>query len=402
MPEPLPSRRAREVAPFRAMALLARARELEAQGRRVIHLEVGEPDFGAPGAVVAAARRALARGRGGYTPAGGLPELRAAIAARYRRLHGLEVDPGRVLVTPGASGALLLALALVADPGEGLLLTDPGYPCFPQLARVLGLQGRSLPLEAERGYRPDPEAAARSWTPATRALVLASPANPTGTVLSLEELAALRAVAAGRGGWLVVDETYAGLAYEGPTPTALAAAGEGGAGVLVAGSFSKHFGMTGWRVGWLVVPQGAAQAAERLAQNLYLAAPTLAQHAALAALDPALEPELAGRVAELRRRRDYLAGALRALGFTLPELPGGAFYLYVGCERLAEDSEELARRLLEEAGVAVTPGTDFGRHRARERLRVAYTAAGPELEEAVRRLAAFLGKPVPGGKAVPG
>ncbi len=393
LPAPGLSRRGRETAPFRVMAILARARELEAAGRSVIHLEVGESRFPTPGPVLAAAREALAAGRTGYTPAAGLPALREAIAERYRRRHGVALDPERVLVTPGASGALLLALALVADPGEGVLLTDPGYPCFRQLARVLGLEARSLPLAAEAGYRPAPAAVAAAWEPGIRALLLASPANPTGAVLDREGLRELAAVAEARGGWLVMDETYAGLAYDGPAPTALEVAPR----ALVAGSFSKYFGMTGWRVGWLVVPESMEGAAERLAQNLFLAAPTLAQHAALAALDPEVEPELERRREVLRRNRDRLAEGLRELGFELPELPGGAFYLYVGCGRLARDSEALARRLLEEAGVAVTPGTDFGEHRARERLRFAYTVSPEELDEALRRLRAFLAGRHPAG-----
>ena len=398
MAEPSPparaiSRRARETAPFQVMALLARARELEAAGRSVIHLEVGEPRFPTPEPVLAAAREALAAGRTGYTPAAGLPVLREAVAARYRRRHGVPLDPARVLVTPGASGALLLALALVADPGEEVLLTDPGYPCFRQVARVLGLGARSLPLEAETGYRPHPATVAAAWGGGIRALVLASPANPTGAVLDRGTLRELAAVAEARGGWLVMDETYAGLAYDGPAPTALEVAPR----ALVAGSFSKYFGMTGWRVGWLVAPEGVEEVAERLAQNLFLAAPTLAQHAALAALDPAVEPELERRRVALRHNRDRLAEGLRELGFELPELPGGAFYLYVGCSRLSRDSEELARRLLEEAGVAVTPGTDFGEHRARERLRFAYTVSPQELDEALRRLRAFLVGRHPGG-----
>jgi len=371
-----------EIEPFHVMALLARARELEAAGRSIVHMEIGEPDFPTPEPVVAAAQAAVAGGAVHYTPALGLSALREAIAGFYDERHGVDIDPGRIAVTPGASGGLLLTMGVLVERDAEVLLADPGYPCNRHFARFVEGRARSVPVGPETGYQLTPELVERHWGERTSAVLLASPANPTGTLVPPEDIGRIAAFAAERGGMLTVDEIYQGLVYEAEASTAQAAAGR----VFVVNSFSKYFSMTGWRVGWLVAPEDYIGDIERLAQNIFLSAPTLAQHAALAALRPETQAILEERRIAFRERRDFLLPALRELGFDIPVTPAGAFYLYAGCGRFTGDSFGFAAELLERAGVAVTPGRDFGNHEAERHLRFAYTTSLDQLEEGVARL----------------
>ena len=382
------ARRMAGIAPFHVMELLARARELEAQGRDIVHMEIGEPDFPTPPAVVEAGRAALAAGRTRYTPALGLPELRAAISDHYRDHYGVAVPLERIAITPGASGALQLALGVLLDPGQKVLMADPGYPCNRHLVRFCNGEPVSVPVGPESNYQLHADHLEAHWDDATRAAMVATPANPTGTLLDLGELRALSDAAGARGGALLVDEIYHGLVYGTAEVTAATLADN----TLVINSFSKYFGMTGWRLGWMVVPPALLRAVERLAQNIYLAPSTPAQYAALAAFRPEVLAELEQRRTEFARRRDQLLPALRELGFAIPVNPAGAFYLYADSRRFGADSQRLARALLEEAGVAVTPGIDFGDHRAADHLRFAYTTSGARLEEGVARLARWLAR----------
>jgi len=375
-----------EIEPFHVMALLARARDLEAAGRSIVHMEIGEPDFPTPEPVVAAAQAALAGGAVHYTPALGLIGLREAIAGFYAERHGVDIDPRRIAVTPGASGALLLAMGVLVDRDAEVLLADPGYPCNRHFARFVEGRARSVPVGPETGYQLTPELVERHWGERTSAVLLASPANPTGTLVPPEDVARIAPLAAQRGGMLIVDEIYQGLVYEVEAATALAAAER----LFVVNSFSKYFSMTGWRVGWLVAPEDYMGDIERLAQNIFLSASTLGQHAALAALRPETLAILEGRRAAFRERRDFLLPALRELGFDIPLTPAGAFYLYAGCGRFTDDSYQFAADLLERAGVAVTPGRDFGNHEAERHLRFAYTTSLAQLEEGVARLRRYL------------
>ncbi len=377
-----------DIQPFRVMALLARARELEAAGRDIVHMEIGEPDFPTPEPVIRAAQVAIGGGRMHYTPATGMPALRQAIANHYRHEYDLAIDPERVVVTPGASGALLLILGVLLDPGQSVLMADPGYPCNRNFVRFLEGRSRGIPVGPESGYQLTARQVAEHWTADTRAVLVASPANPTGTLLPPDELAAIHQVARERGGVLIVDEIYHGLVYGAPASTALAVSDD----VIVLNSFSKYFGLTGWRVGWLVAPPDWMADLDKLAQNLFLAAPTPGQYAALAALGPTTRPVLEERREAFRARRDYLLPALRELGFSIPVTPQGAFYLYADCSRFTDDSQAFAEALLEEAGVAVTPGLDFGRHHPERHLRFAYTTSLERLEEGVRRIAGFVGQ----------
>ena len=376
------SRRLREIQPFQVMALLAEARALEAAGRDIVHMEIGEPDFPTPEPVVRAARRAIEGGDVHYTPALGLPALRERIAQFYRRRYGVEVAPRRIVVTPGASGALLLALGALLETGDAVMMADPGYPCNRNFVRFLGAEPRAVEVGADTGYQLSAALVQRHWTPDTRALLLASPSNPTGTLVSDAELAGIVRAVAQQGGELIVDEIYHGLTYDCEPATALAFSDD----LFVINSFSKYFGMTGWRLGWLVAPEAAIDGIDRLAQNLFLAAPTPAQQAALAAFDEECLAILEQRRQAFRQRRDYLLPALRELGFDLPVTPQGAFYLYAGCERFTDDSFAFAQRLLHEAGVAVTPGRDFGDNRPEKYLRFSCTTSLARLEEGVRRI----------------
>lgn len=382
------ARRMGGIAPFHVMELLARARELEAQGRDIVHMEIGEPDFPTPPAVVEAGRAALAAGHTRYTPALGLPELRAAISDHYRDHYGVAVPLERIAITPGASGALQLALGVLLDPGQKVLMADPGYPCNRHLVRFCDGEPVSVPVGPESNYQLHADHLEAHWDGATRAAMVATPANPTGTLLGLGELRALSDAAGERGGALLVDEIYHGLVYGAAEVTAATLADN----TIVINSFSKYFGMTGWRLGWMVVPPVLLRAVERLAQNIYLAPSTPAQYAALAAFRPEVLAELERRRAEFARRRDLLLPALRGLGFAIPVNPAGAFYLYADSRRFGADSQQLARAFLEEAGVAVTPGIDFGDHRPADHLRFAYTTSAARLEEGVARLTRWLAR----------
>lgn len=384
-----PAERLREIQPFFVMEILARAQALEARGRDIVHMEVGEPDFPTPAPIVRAAEAALAAGLTRYTPALGLPALRRAIADYYGRRFGVTVAPERVVVTPGSSIALQLVVAALVDPGDELLLCDPGYPCNRHLVRLADGRAVTLAVGPANGFRPTPAPVEAAWTDRSRALLVASPSNPTGTVIGAAELRALHESVRARGGCLIVDEIYQELAYESAPHTALALEGDD---VFVVNSFSKYFGMTGWRVGWLVAPPAFVGALDRLAQNLYIAAPTVAQHAAVAAFEPATVAILEERRRLFGERRDWLVPALERLGFRIGTRPEGAFYVYADCSAFAADSFDLAGRLLEEAGVAVTPGADFGANRPERHLRFAYTTDLDRLAEGVRRIARFLGR----------
>lgn len=368
------------------MALLGRAKEMEAAGRDIIHLEVGEPDFPTPAPIVAAGQAALARGETFYTPSLGLPALREAIAGWYRDRFGVTVQPSQVVVTPGASGALLLALALVADPRENVLLADPGYPCNRHFLTVLGARARMVPVSAAGGFQLAAADIAREWRDDTVAALIATPSNPTGGVLGRAAMEQLAAAVKTRG-HLLVDEIYQGLDFGAePSYTALAVEPD----AIVLNSFSKFFGMTGWRAGWLVAPPDAEPELAKLAQNLYIAAPTLAQHAALAAFRPETLAILEERRAEFARRVAFLVPALEALGFRVPVKPSGAFYVYADVSAFTDDSFSFCERLLAQEGVAITPGIDFGTRDANRYVRFACTRPVDRLEEAVARIARFV------------
>ena len=375
-----------QIAPFHVMELMARAQALETEGRSIIHLEVGEPDFATADPILDAAQRFLSGGHVHYTAALGLPQLREAISGFYQMRYGLDISPERIVVTAGASGALLLALGVLVNPGDEWLLPDPGYPCNRHFVRLLEGIPVSLPVAAGSNYQPTVEQLTRSWTAMTRGLLVASPANPTGTLIDPDTMATLANAVTVRGGTLLVDEIYHGLTYGVDASSALAISDD----IFVINSFSKYFGMTGWRLGWLVAPQRYVREIEKLAQNLYIAPSTVAQHAALAAFGPETTTILESRRREFCLRRDLLLPGLRSLGFGISAEPQGAFYVYANSAALAEDSFELAEQLLIKAGVAATPGLDFGSNAPQDHMRFAYTIDRSQIEEGLARVAKFL------------
>jgi aspartate/methionine/tyrosine aminotransferase len=376
----------RGIAPFHVMELLARARALEAQGRSIVHMEIGEPDFPTPRAICEAGMRALEKGELYYTPALGLPALREKIAGFYKTRYGVEVSSGRIIITSGSSGALLLAVAVLVNPGDHVLLADPGYPANRHFVRMMEGEPVGVAVGPDSNYQLTPELLERHWGNRTVAALLASPSNPTGTLAPVAAIREMAALAARRNGVLIVDEIYHGLVYDSTAETALGVSEN----IFIINSLSKYFQMTGWRLGWMVAPERYVREIDKLSQNIYLAAPTPSQYAALAAFEPDTLALLDARRDEFKARRDYLVPALRVLGFDIPQMPQGAFYVYAGCSRLTQNSYTFAVDLLERAGVAITPGMDFGDNAPQQHVRFAYTQSIEQLQEGVRRISAFL------------
>ena len=367
-----PSRRS-AIAPFIVMEMMAAANARAANGAEVLHLEVGEPGGGTPPAAVKAAMVALTDGACGYTEAFGLRTLRRAIATRYEVDHGVTVDPARIAMTAGASGGFILAFIAAFDAGDRVIVTDPGYPAYRNILQALGIEVVSVPTDLSTRFQPTPELLDQVPGP-IHGLVVASPSNPAGTMLSSADLARLVAYCTRRGIRIVSDEIYHGITYDTPAETVLAFSSE----AIVVNSFSKYYGMTGWRLGWLVLPSELVAPVTRLAQNLFISAPAIAQHAALGAMADA--PDLVQRVERYRRNRDRLLTMLPKAGLTRMAPAEGAFYLYVDISEFAANSVQLCRRLLDETGVALTPGVDFDPERGHRFVRLSF--AGPEAEVA--------------------
>ena len=378
--------RAKEIESFKVMDLLKRAKQLDAEGFDVIHMEAGEPDFGTAPRVKEAAHQAIDQGLTQYTPAAGIPELRQAIARFYELRYGLKIDASRVIVTSGASGALLMVFGLLADPETTFMMADPGYPCNRQFLRMLDARSQLVPTTAAEKFQLTPELINREWHQRTAGVLIASPANPTGSVLHKEELQGVADAVKQQGGVLVVDELYHGLTYGFDAPSIL----EIDPDAFVINSFSKYFGMTGWRLGWIVAPESAVPELEKLAQNLYISPPTVSQYAALAAFDDESLEEFERRRHQFELRRDLLVEGLRKLGFDIPLMPEGAFYVYADASHLTDNTYDYCWRLLEEAHVAATPGLDFGSYRANQFIRFSYTTGLDRIELMLKRLAAFI------------
>ncbi len=385
MPTPvanLAARRVAEIEPFEVMDVLARAHALEAAGRKVIHMEIGEPDFTAPAPVVEAGVRALRDGLTAYTATLGLPQLRAAIAAHYEARFSKNIPADSIAITSGASGGLLTVTALYVDPGDEILVPDPGYPGYRHFVRAFEGVARTLPVSPAQNFQPTLDMVRSAWSARTKGLLLGSPSNPTGTLISKTELEKIAHFVAERGSVLLVDEIYQGLVYGIEPWSALGLPGE----VVVINSFSKYFCMTGWRLGWVVLPRGAVRGFEKLAQHLFISAPSAAQHAACSAFSPESLKILEGRRSEFEKRRDFLVPALRQAGLAVPAEPHGAFYVYADC---GGDARRFCLELLEKEAVAATPGIDFGANATARFVRFAYTRGLAELEEAAARVTRF-------------
>jgi aspartate/methionine/tyrosine aminotransferase len=376
------------IAPFIVMEVLRAASQRDRAARdasgRSIHLEIGQPGTGAPRAVLDAAARALYADRLGYTEAFGLPALRARIARHYRDAYGVAVPAERIVVTTGSSGAFILSFLAAFDVGDRVALADPGYPAYRNILAALGVEVVGLPVEADDRFQPTIARLERAGR--LDGLIIASPANPTGTMLGEAELGALSRWCDANGVRLVSDEIYHGIVYG---RRACTAAVEGGSAIVI-NSFSKYFAMTGWRLGWMVVPEDLLRPVEVLAQNLFISPPSLPQHAAIAAFD--CTAELEANVARYRANRDLLLRELPKAGFADFAPADGAFYLYCDVGHMTNDSEALCRRMLDEAGVAATPGTDFDPGRGARAVRFSFAGSLADMEEACTRLARWRAK----------
>jgi len=364
------------------MDVLARAHALEAAGRKVVHMEIGEPDFTAPPQVVEAGVRALRDGLTAYTATLGLPALREAISDFYRKKFNVTAETGRIAITAGASGGLLCVAALYVDPGDEILVPDPGYPGYRHFVRAFEGTARALPVSAATNFQPTLDMVRAAWGPRTKGLLIGSPSNPTGTLIDPSQLKEIASFIERKKGVLIVDEIYQGLVYGAQPVTALGLPGE----VVIVNSFSKYFCMTGWRLGWVVLPPAAVRGFEKLAQHLFISAPSAAQHAAVAAFSPESISVLETRRSEFAKRRDFLLPALKQAGLKVPAEPHGAFYIYADC---GMDSKTFSIKLLEAEAVAATPGIDFGANGTDRFVRFAYTRSMDDLEEAALRIRRF-------------
>jgi aspartate/methionine/tyrosine aminotransferase len=374
------SRRAREITPFLVMDILERAKELERQGEHIIHLEIGEPDFPTPQAVKDAAFRALAEGETQYTHSQGLLELREVLCRHYLEKYGVRLTPEQFIVTSGTSPAMVLIFAGLLDPGDEVLLTDPHYACYPNMLRLVEAQPRYVRVREEDGFQFRPKELGAYLTPRTKAMIINSPSNPAGTLLSKEDLAALAEL----GPFIVSDEIYHGLVYEGKEHTILEFTDR----ALVINGFSKLYAMTGWRLGYLIAPPDFVRPLQKLMQNFFISANPFVQRAGIAALTLA-GPEVEQMRTTYDARRRFLLAGLEKLGFHIPVTPTGAFYAFVNARRLSPDSYALAFDILEKAKVGVTPGIDFGAG-GEGFLRLSYANSLENLAEALRRLENYL------------
>jgi aspartate/methionine/tyrosine aminotransferase len=386
-PAPMAARLA-HIEPFYVMEIMKEAARLQANGQSIMHLSIGEPDFGAPPPVTQAAMQSLAAGRLQYTQATGLTSLREAIAADYLRTFGIAIDPARVIVTAGASAALLLACGVLVDKQCEVLMPDPSYPCNRHFVAAFDGTACLVPAGPETRFQLDDEMVRRNWGARTGGVLLASPSNPTGTSIRPAILQRTVDEVRQRGGFVIVDEIYQRLCYDSAPSTALSL----GEDVFVVNSFSKYFCMTGWRLGWMVVPLACLPEVEKLAQNFFICPSAVAQHAALECFAPEALRIYEERRAEFRRRRDFLLAELERLNVEVPVEPDGAFYIYADIRRFSDDSWAFAFDLLRQAGVCVVPGRDFGRADTARYVRISYATDRERLEEAVRRLGRFLAR----------
>lgn len=371
------------IPPFIVMDVMRAANEREAAGGDVLHLEVGQPGSGAPAAVLDAVAAALGTDRMGYTDALGLPALRRGIADHYAAAYGVAVDPRRVVVCTGSSGAFVLAFLSVFEAGDRVALASPGYPAYRNILRALDVEAIDVPVGPDTNFQPTAELLAHI-DGRLDGLIIASPSNPTGTMMSRDGLKAIAGYCTERGIRLISDEIYHGITYGEPAETALAFSQE----AIIVNSFSKYYSMTGWRLGWMVVPEALLRPVECLAQNLFISPPTVSQYAAMAALG--CRAELDGHVARYARNRELLLRELPKAGFGSLASADGAFYLYADVTHLTNDSSAFCSRMLAETGVAATPGIDFDPDRGNRYVRFSFSGRTEDMAEAARRLIAWL------------
>lgn len=381
-----PAHRIQNILPFHAVEVFKNAQRLTEAGHDIISLGIGEPDFTAPEPVIKALKQAADQGLTQYTPPAGLSTLREALAGYYAQAFDAPVDPERILITAGASGALNLVCLSVINPGDEILMPDPSYPANQNFVLAAGGTPRLIPTHADDRFHLTAQDIESHWSARTRGVLIASPSNPTGATISRDNLRALIDAVRARSGFIIMDEIYLGLYYEDKPKSALSLDDD----IIIINSFSKYFHMTGWRLGWTILPEWLTPSAEKLTASLSICAPTLAQHAALACFHEDSMAVYEQRRLAFKQRRDYLLPALQALGFAIPVQPDGAFYIYADISQLSADSMKFAHRLLHQAHVAVVPGIDFGPHFARQMLRFSYATPQNLLEQAIERLQRLL------------
>ncbi|MDA3807933.1 MAG: aminotransferase class I/II-fold pyridoxal phosphate-dependent enzyme [Thiomicrorhabdus sp.] len=380
---------AEQIQPFHVMKILGEAKALEAAGKKIIHMEIGEPDFPSLPCVHEAATQAAALGLTHYTPTLGLPALRDKLSHFYQSFYHADVVADNIMITPGSSSALHLVLTAILNPGDKVLLSDPAYPCNRQFVKLLQGQLIGVPVGRDTQYQLNNELLKTHWQLGIKAVMVASPANPTGTIIEQAELLSMANFLAEKNSYLIVDEIYQGLVYERPAESILAHKNLPD-NVIVINSFSKFFSMTGWRLGWCIAPDALMPVLERLGQNLFLAAPTPSQHGALRVLEADALADLEQRRQTFESRRNTLYHSMLEAGFRLNTLPQGAFYLYWDVSEFTDNAEIFCSDLLQATGVAITPGRDFGDYQANQHVRLAYTTTQTELTLAVQKIAEFV------------
>lgn len=375
-----------KIAPFHVMDILARCKQMEAQGRDVIHMEIGEPDFDTPALITQAGIEALNSNLTHYTSAQGLLELREAISRYYQEKFNVAVNYEQIIVTPGASGALQLILSYLMQGNQTLIISDPSYPCNRNVTHLVGGKVLAIPVNAESQFQLNADLIAENWNDDVIAVLVASPSNPTGTICSKQKLLEMADFLQERNCYLIVDEIYQGLTYEVESETVAGLQDN----IIILNSFSKYFGMTGWRAGWLIAPNNIIEQLDAIAQNTYLATSTIAQYAAVTAFQSETIEELERRRKIFQQRRDILCQSLLDMRINVPVIPQGAFYVYADISEYSQDSFNFCRELLEDQAVAITPGCDFGEYQANKFVRFAYTTSEERIKEGLQRIEKFL------------
>ena len=383
-----PANRVAESVTFHAIEFAKKAQLLRESGRDIVSLSIGEPDFTAPPLVCETLVKATQSGLSGYSATLGLEPLRMCIADYYNEQFGTNINHNQILVTTGASGGLLLAAQTLLNPGDEVLMPDPYYPANYNFILTAGASTKLIPCTAEERFQLSAEKIKANWGPNTRAVLIASPSNPTGTSITEEELSKICKTVKSLGGIVIIDEIYLGLTYDHQPKSALAIDPD----VIVINSFSKYFNMTGWRLGWIIAPENLIQAIEKNSSSLTICAQTLSQHAAISCFAPESMAIYENRRAAFQERRDYLLPELERLGLHVPVKPDGAFYIYCDISKYSNDSVDFANQLLEKAGVATVPGLDFGPAHANKMLRLSYATGIEQLKIAIQRLEDYLGE----------
>lgn len=382
------SNKALNIEPFHVVSLITRAMELEKQGKKIVNLVVGEPEFKTPKPIIDSAIKSLEQNKIRYSPSLGKVELRESIAKWYQDREKINLSYNKIAVTSGSSAALLLTMAVLLNPGNEVIISDPSYPCNRHFVAAMEGVATCVPVDSKTNYQLTLEKVKDNWTEKTRAVLVSSPSNPTGGILDYEELEKIYSFVCSQGGYLIVDEIYRGISYD-KEPVSATALGEN---VFVINSFSKYFCMTGWRLGWLVAPEKFIEKIEHLAQNLYISNSDIAQDAVLSAFSPDVVSQLDSNLIHYKEQKDYLMNELLRIGFKIPVEPKGAFYIYADASNFTDDSYKFCWKILEDIGVAIAPGLDFGNYRSNIHVRFSFPKTINIMSEGIKRIDNYLTK----------